>query len=210
MSTERPGAGAASRFTAAVFPRIAGRSAELEREFEAARVRGYAAGYAEGMRAAAEAAALLREEIDRDREEERVAAQQRIAHAVDALEAAAGSLAEHERRLAATGQLTLESLAIELAEAVIGRELAAVDDSARAAVARILAVVDPADIRRLRLHPADLDAVTALGAAPEGLVLSPDAGLARGDAVADIADGSVDARIGAALDRARAALEGAS
>lgn len=216
MSTERsevPGASDATarprgaRFTRAVFPRIAGRGGELEREFEAARVRGYAAGHAEGMRAAAEAAAIVREELRRDREDERVAAERRVAHALVAVEAAALSLAERERALAAAGQQRLEALAIELAEAIVARELESADASARAALRRVFERVDPAETRELRLSPGDLRTLRELGAEPEGVALVADPQLAPGDAVAVLPDGSVDARIAAGFARARAALE---
>lgn len=207
MSTERPGSSAAARFTSVVFPRIAGRSAELEREFEAARVRGYAAGHAEGMRAAAEAAALVREELERRREDERAADERRVAQALVALEAGALSLADRERTLAEAGRQRLEALAIELAEAVLAHELASDEASARAAVRRILERADPAEARELRLNPEDLATLRALGAEPEGVALVGDPALAPGDALAVVPDGSVDARIAAAFDRARAALE---
>lgn len=214
MSTDRrssPEAPAArpraARFTQAVFPRIAGRSAEVEREFEAARVRGYAAGHAEGMRAAAEAAALLREEAQRERDRERAAAERRVAHAVAALEDAARSLAERERDLAGAGQRVLERLAIELAEVVVARELASDESSARAALRRALEHVAPGELRELRLSPGDVETLRRLGAAPEGVALVADAQLAPGDAVAVLPDGSVDARVAAAFARARATLE---
>ena len=213
LSTEEA-AKAGSRFREAVFPRIpgrAGRSAELERESEAARVRGYAAGHAEGMRIAAETAVLLREEAELAAEAQRIAAERRITHALVAVEEAALSLAERERALAAAGGRELERLALELAEAVLGRELSTHPEvSARAALERALAGVDDAEPREVRLHPADLSLLHEAGAAPEGVVLVADAALSPGDAVAIVADGSVDARIRAAFDRARAALEDAS
>ncbi|WP_238439379.1 FliH/SctL family protein [Microbacterium sp. JZ31] len=190
-----------------MFPRIAGRSSELEREFEAARVRGYAAGHAEGMRAAAEAAALLREESERAREDARIAAERRVAQALVAVEAAALSLADRERELAAAGQRSLERLAIELAEAIVARELASDEASARATVRRVLAHVDPAEVRELRLSAGDLETLRALGATPDGVLLAADPQLAPGDAIAVLPDGSVDARVAAAFARARAALE---
>jgi flagellar assembly protein FliH len=212
MSTDDRSSGTrgGSRFTAAVFPRIAGRSAELEREAESARVRGYAAGHAEGMRAAAEAAALVQEEIARTRETERIAAERRVAHALVAIEAAAVSLADRERELTATAQGTLERLAIELAEAVVGRELASGEASARAALHRALSRVDPPDVRELRVNPADLDTLRTLGAHPDDIALVPDPALSPGEALAVMSEGSIDARIGAAFDRARAALEAGS
>ncbi|QBR73832.1 FliH/SctL family protein [Microbacterium sediminis] len=199
MSTDAPSA----PFTSVVFPRITRHSAELEREFESARVRGYSAGHAAGMRVAAESAAIVREEQEREREQERIRQERRIGQALVAIDAAAASLAERECALAAASQQELERLAIELAEAILARELR---DDTRAALRRVLAHVDPAEVRELRLNP--VDAETLRDQAPEGVVLTPDATLAQGDAIAVLAEGRIDARIGAALDRARRALRG--
>lgn len=151
MSTDAPS------FTSAVFPRIDRRGAELEREFEAARIRGYAAGHATGMRAANEAVSLIREELAHERQQERVAAERRIGQAL--------------------------------------------------AVRRALSGAGAAEVRELRLNPVDLETLREAGAAPDGLALTADASLARGDAVAVLPEGLVDARVAAAFDRARRALE---
>lgn len=199
MSTDAPSA----PFTSVVFPRIAGHSAALEREFESARVRGYSAGHAAGMRVAAESAAIVREEQEREREQERLRQERRIGQALVAIDAAAASLAERECALSAASQQELERLAIELAEAILARELR---DDTRAALRRALAHVDPAEVRELRLNP--VDAETLRDQAPEGVVLTPDPALAQGDAIAVLDEGRIDARVAAALDRARRALRG--
>lgn len=201
MSTDAPS------FTSAVFPRIDRRGAELEREFEAARIRGYAAGHATGMRAANEAVSLIREELAHERQQERVAAERRIGQALVALDAAVAALAARERELVEAGCRTLERLAVELAEAVVGRELSTAEDAAALAVRRALSSVGAAEVRELRLNPVDLETLREAGAATDGLALTADASLARGDAVAVLPEGLVDARVAAAFDRARRALE---
>ena len=60
----------------------------------------------------------------------------------------------------------------------------------------------------VRLHPDDLALVDGVAAEHPSLRFVADPGLERGDAVADLTDGSVDARIGAALDRVRLAFSG--
>lgn len=199
MSTDAPPV----PFSSVVFPRIGGHDAEREREFESARVRGYSAGHAAGMRVASESAALIREELRLEREQERVRAERRLGQALVALDAAIASLAERERELAEAGQRELERLAIELAETILARELR---DDTRAALRRALAHVEPTEVRELRLNP--VDAETLRDAAPEGMVLTPDASLAQGDAIAVLSEGRIDARVGAAFDRARRALLG--
>jgi flagellar assembly protein FliH len=82
--------------------------------------------------------------------------------------------------------------------------------TARAAVARALAVTVPGDVVTVRLHPADLaqlDAATRDSVAADVSFVA-DATLARGDAEAELRIGQVDARLGTALDRARTALLG--
>ena len=75
---------------------------------------------------------------------------------------------------------------------------------ARAALERVLTVPAlPADVV-VRMHPQDL---AALGEVPGGITVVPDPALAPGDAVAEHADGSVDARLGAAFARVRTAWE---
>ncbi|WP_261166308.1 FliH/SctL family protein [Microbacterium sp. Marseille-Q6965] len=197
----------ASSFTSAVFPRIDRHGAEREREFEAARIRGYAAGHAAGMRAANEAVAIIREELAHERQQERIAAERRIGQALVALDAAVTALAERERELVEAGCRTLERLAVELAEAVVGRELSMADDAAALALHRALSEVGAADVRALRLNPIDLETLRGAGAAPEGVALVADPTLARGDAVATLPEGLVDARIATAFERARRALE---
>src|SRR5690606_38439465 len=101
---------------------------------------GFAAGWAAGARAAAEAAAQAerrREEAAQRAEAERAA---RLAAAVDLLGRAAEALgarvAEDEARVRAV----LQDAAVELAEAVLRRELAAGPGTARDVLARALAL----------------------------------------------------------------------
>ena len=57
------------------------------------------------------------------------------------------------------------------------------------------------------MHPEDLRVLAAeVGDGISGLTLVPDESLTRGDAVAVLAHGVIDARVGTALDRARRAV----
>ena len=82
--------------------------------------------------------------------------------------------------------------------------------TARAAVARALAVTEPGDVVTVRLHPADLAQLgpATLDSVAADVAFVADASLARGDAEAELRVGQVDARLGSALDRARTALLG--
>jgi len=175
----------------------------------AARAEGFAAGYAAGAREAARRAsdaARARAATAAVVDERRAAEHARLVAALDA--AADAVRAAHAPVLAAVDE-QLHAAALELARAVLGVELAEGDHAARAALARVLGVPHLPARLTVRLHPDDVAALVAAGTAlPDGVDLAGDASLARGDAVAQYADGVLDARLAAALARAEAALRG--
>ncbi|WP_372468681.1 FliH/SctL family protein [Microbacterium maritypicum] len=191
-------------FSPVLFPRLDGRADGAEHA--RARMRGYAEGHAEGFRAGlAEAESAQRvaaaEQAARD-----AAAAREVATAVSALQAAALSLGERERELTAAARDEVLRGAIELAELILVAELSDAGSSAAAAARRALAVADPADIREVRLHPDDLRTLQTAESDLTTFALVADDTLERGDAVAILAHGHIDARIGSALERARRAL----
>lgn len=192
-------------FTPAVFPALQPPAPRADEE--RARLRGYAEGHAEGYRAgraqAAEEAARAAAETARV-EELRT---QAVAHALGALGDAARRLAARVDELSQAAEVRIHAAAVELASLILAEELADRDSSARAALRRAFAAADPARPSAIRLHPDDLETLRAAGADTEGVPLRPDPGLTPGDAVVEVADGLVDARIGAALQRARDAVE---
>jgi flagellar assembly protein FliH len=184
---------------------------ERERIEAESRIRGHAAGYAAGLREAAGVAAAAAERAETERRDTARDAAARLAHAVQVLESAASALTRSALPVIASVEETLCAAALELAEAVIGYELADGANSARSVVARAIASAPPFPVHTVRLHPADLARVRAAGACPAGVDLAADPALAPGDAVAEYADGFLDARISTALARVRAALtEGAA
>ena len=172
-----------------------------------ARAAGHAAGYATGLRAAEDETRRLRARLQAEHE----AAQAQLREEFGLAAAALAQAAERVRSLAVPQARQLQEAAavaaLELAEAVLGRELEASDASAQAALLRALDTAEPELIQSVRMHPRDLELV---GAAAEGagVRLVPDAGLSRGDAVAEFPDGYLDATLGSALARARRALLG--
>jgi flagellar assembly protein FliH len=191
-------------FSPVLFPRLDGRADGTEHA--RARMRGYAEGHAEGFRTGlAEAESAQRvaaaEQAARD-----AAAAREVENAVSALHAAAHSLTERERELTAAGRVEVLHYAIELAQLIVGAELSDAGASAATAARRALTAADPAEIREVRLHPADLLTLQTADAHLTAFALVADATLQRGDAVATLAHGHIDARIGTALDRARRAL----
>ncbi|MBF0672306.1 MAG: hypothetical protein IR160_06960 [Salinibacterium sp.] len=173
-----------------------------------ARTRGHASGYAAGMRAAEE---TLQAERDRAAAEHAalMEATRKRADALTALlSAAVESVNQHVAPVLAEAQAAIAVASVDLAEAIIGVELADGPTSARAALKRALGDVDPAAVLRVRMHPDTLSALESLDPArlPEDISFVADPALAPGDAVAELPDGHLDARIGAAVARARAAL----
>jgi flagellar assembly protein FliH len=102
-------------------------------------------------------------------------------------------------------------LALQLAEAIIGRELELSATPWRDAIRRSLMLAPPEAEIRLRLHPDDASAAQA----DEKLMndLSPlvrivaDHTVERSGAIADAGSCRIDAQIGSALDRVRASLQ---
>ncbi|QTE29871.1 FliH/SctL family protein [Pengzhenrongella sicca] len=183
--------------------------ADADHGSEQARAAGWAAGWAAGSRAAAVAASTQRQALD---DAERTAERGRAAAleaALDVLRRAADAVSARTVPLLDSALAQLDDGAVELARAVLGRELSAADDGARAALARALSAPVEVGVHTVRLHPADLavlEAAGALAGLPLGVALVADATLAPGDAVSVFADGFLDARIATALDRARLAL----
>lgn len=197
-----------SAFTPAVISSAGARAAS-----DPSHAAGYSAGWAAGSRAAAEAAQVERLRLEAEHEDREVARDAALAQALNAL----GHAIEqwHARALPVLddAQRSVYEAALDLAEAIVQREIAPGPDSARTLLTRALDV--PADIHPtvLRLHPDDLLHVNLLvqsgeAEVPEGLVLVPDQRLNPGDAITEHAEGALDARISTALARAREVLLG--
>ncbi|WP_432493385.1 FliH/SctL family protein [Kineococcus gypseus] len=227
-----PGAGARTGgqprpFTGLQLPRSAADEAALRAERESARTAGWAAGWAAGMRRAAEEAAAERlaarhaaQEAARAAETARAAA---LARAESALAAAAAALrAEREPAVAALADTVLE-LALDLAGAVLDREVSLMASPVGEAVQRALRPLDARLPVTVRVHPDDLLALTgdgrpggagtvgdlkgADGAADAGRVsFLPDPTVTPGDAIARQGDTDVDAGLRASVARALEAL----
>jgi flagellar assembly protein FliH len=192
-------------FSQLSYPNLA-TTASVDEETERARVRGHAAGYAAGLRAAEAEAAIVAERTRGEREALRADAATALQSALEALETAAARASGVDALVLADADSALAAASIELAEAILQRELADGESSARAAIARALDTVEPDSILTVRLSPIDLAVITAAGLAPSTVALVADVALDRGDAVVTVADGRVDARISSALGRARAQI----
>lgn len=183
----------------------------------ASQASGYAAGWTQGIAAAAEEERRVIAELHARAAAEREALRAQVEQALASLEVAADEL-----RARTTPQLdaVADAVAIavvDLAEVVIGREIE--DDGMRGltALRRVLeAAPSHADIT-VRLNPEDLAVVEQMRTADGLLALAEnqvmivaDPRLAPGDAFAEFPGGLVDARTDTALARIRGQLRGAA
>jgi flagellar assembly protein FliH len=176
---------------------------------EQARAAGWSAGWAAGTRAAAQAAQAQRETLLAEHVAAEAARDAQVAAALAVLRRAAEAAAARTVPVLEEAAGTLDEGAVLLAQAVLGAELADDEDRARAALARALSLPLDAGVHTVHLNPADLAVVTAAGATvPPGVQLVADASLRPGDAVSELPDGFLDARISTAVERALHALAG--
>lgn len=192
-------------FAPAAFPRL--RAPGAGDDHDRARRQGFAAGHAEGYRAGlVEAEAQAAREVAM-RAERDAAAREEIDAALRAVGAAADALHARTAELTASDERRLLANAIQLAEMILTGELRDGETSAQAAVRRALAAHDPRESREVRVSAADLRTLESLGVLPAAVTLVADDALASGDAVVRLDDGVIDARIAAALARARRAID---
>lgn len=191
-------------FAPAIFPRLYG--VDTEAEHHQARLRGYAEGHAEAFRIVTAEAKAAAAQDEARRADARVSAQRALADAMSALGRAADALEDRARDLADIAERQISSRAVELAELILAEALADRELAATTALRRGLAAQQGAGDGKVHLSPTDLHTLTLHGTLPENITVVTDEALVSGDAVAVVADGFVDARIGAALERARRAL----
>ncbi len=165
-----------------------------EEGYAAGFAHGHAEGYEEGLALAAAEAAEGRRRLDR---------------AWSALAVAARGL-EQRTALELSGlSQELAETAIALAEAVVGREVACAQSPGADALARALALAPSGVAVVARLHPGDA-AVVGEGhpKVPAGVTVIADPSVEPGGCLLDAGDCRIDAQLGPALARARAALLG--
>ena len=177
---------------------------------EDARTAGYAEGWAAGKRDAETAALADRERALADSAafaERREAALRR---AIGALSVAADAAEQSLAVAAAELQDLILAYAMELAEAIVGRELTDSDTRGVDAIRRALTLAPTAGPVIVALSPTDYAALEIADGefTYEGrpLRLRPDPSLRPGDATAEIGAMSVDATVATAIERAREAL----
>jgi flagellar assembly protein FliH len=166
---------------------------QLDDAREAARSSGFQQGRQEGLAAGLQAA---RDQVERERAE----LGQLVERTIDGLQASCGELGQ---------QLAdrITELAIDVARAVLDREISVTDDPGAEAIARCLDMVPDRGCLGVRLHPGDaarLGEVPGLG--DRELVITTDPALSPGDAVVTVDQITIDARISESLRRIEEAL----
>ncbi|WP_439691457.1 hypothetical protein ACRQ4B_10850 [Curtobacterium sp. SP.BCo] len=189
-------------------------------------VRGHAAGYAAGLRQAQAETDALRARLEAEHVAAVAAVRADTARRIAVLDAATNAMLAQVAPVLDAAEQSVAAAALDLAEAVVGYAIRAsrqeadgpADASgvglearrasgAEATVRRALATIDRTVAVAVRLSVADAARVAGLDL-PVPVVADP--GLRDGDAVVDLPDGLLDARIATALDRARTALGVAS
>ena len=187
---------------------VSTRTAEQEAR---ARATGYTAGYAAGVREAAVTAEAERAEFAR--QHQTVSAAQAVEYTarLAALDAAIIAANARTAPVLAAAENAVYAAAIDLSEAILGRELTTGPGSAVDALTRALNTTPSIPVSDLRMNPRDVASLNASGATvPPNVHLVEDPTLAVGDAIAEHNTGYLDARITEALTRAKHALDGES
>jgi flagellar assembly protein FliH len=172
---------------------------------------GYAAGWAEGKRQAADAARAAAEQAAVDAARAVVERTAALDRAVAAVAAAATALERQVAPAVTAAEEAVLRAALTLTETLLGHELAASRSPGEDALRRALALAPAGRPVTVRLHPDDLAALTGCGPADRdvdgrAVTLLADPRLQPGDAVAECDATTVDARLGPALDRVREVL----
>ncbi len=200
------GSAAGSAPARIVFPSLRSSSPASE---QAGYTEGHAAGYAAGVRAAAKEQRRWRDRMAAEQAAALASGQQDLDRAVRALAVARTDFANRNVQALQDAEEVLARTALELAEAILGYELAEGTRTARAALDRALAGNDAATVLAIRLNPRDVEVLAKEGQdLPAGLPLIADQSLSRGDAKVEYQQGWLDASLSSALARARAALLG--
>jgi flagellar assembly protein FliH len=185
----------------------------VEQARAGARAIGYAQGWTHGLRAAADSQLAEQAAAAAERAALRVRQEQQVASVLQALEHAAADL--RQSTLSITDEITDQVLAaaVQLAEALLGRELRDPDAAAPAALARVLRLAPAEEPVTVWLNPVDHQSLTAPagsalvgsveGATGRSLTFEIDPELQPGDARARCGSTTIDARLSAGVDRLR-------
>ncbi|HEY1738483.1 MAG TPA: FliH/SctL family protein [Acidimicrobiia bacterium] len=163
---------------------------------------GYRTGYNAGFTAGLEDAATAIDAREEQRRGELRSVVQRLATAIDELDG-------RHRDVITDIESRVVAVACEIAEAIVGHELAASEQPGRDAIARCLQLAPVDGTVIAHLHPDDvataaIDDLTATYG--RAIRIVADATLTPGDAIVDVGPTRIDGRIATALARVREVL----
>ena len=181
---------------------------ELERLRQHAHEQGFAAGHADGMKAAAEVVAETERAAAARLADVQARWERRVASAVAALGAAATGFDEATVPVAEDIRETIIGTVLTLVEDLLGRELALAESPVLDAIRRALELVPSDAPAVVRVHPDDLAEIPAeaLAELPDSVRVVGDADIERAGAVAETGPRRIDAQLMAALERVQAVL----
>ncbi|MBI1758586.1 MAG: flagellar assembly protein [Actinobacteria bacterium] len=173
---------------------------------------GYAAGWAQGQQHAHEAAKIAAEVAAAEARQVAERQESAVDAAVRTVAAAADRLERRAIPVAAELEELILRTAMSIAEAVLGRELAVAEAPGLDALRRAMALAPTDRPVTVRLNPTDHAALAGRRTKDHQIdgrqvSLLADPTLRRGDAIAESDITTVDARLDAALQRVRKALE---
>ncbi len=164
---------------------------------------GYRVGYQAGFDSALEDAAAAIESRERRRSEE-------LASVLDQLANTASFIESDHADIIAAMQHQVIALAIDIAETLIGHELATGSDVGRAALDRALQLAPKSGPVTAQLHADDYATLENSGEingyADRGITITVGTELSPGDCIVDVEATRIDARIAPALQRVREVL----
>lgn len=170
----------------------------------AARAQGYAVGWAQGRREAAQEAGAAAEAEEQRQAAAEAARAAEHREAVAALAAAASRLQALTADTVAAVEEQANSLAWQLVHELMAREVRVATGAA--VVRRVLALTPDGPVAAVRVHP-EIAADPALqDLAGQGVRVVADPALGRADALVEVEDHVLDLRISTAMERVRKVL----
>lgn len=171
-----------------------------------AQAQGYAVGWSQGHQAAEESsrAAIAASAERRTKDDARRDVEHQVA--VAALQAAAEQLTATTAQVCASVETQAVDIAMQLTEALIGRELEVAMDPGADAVRRVLSLLPAEPMMTVRLHPDDVPSLAVTDLVRAGVRVVADPALTRGDAIAQADDYVIDASVANGLERVREVL----
>jgi flagellar assembly protein FliH len=185
-------------------------AAARQEAVEQGHAEGYRAGHAAGTAVAVAEAHVKAQQTAQTITDAQARREAQVRGAVEILAVAADAFRQREAVTVAEIEDVVAALALDVARAVLDREIALSADPGREAIARALTLAPDNCPATVRLHPDDAAGLGALDglAAGRALVVVADPAVERGGCIADAAGRQVDAQVGPALARVAAALQG--